>query len=152
MTWISELFSYGKEKELINKRDQQQINRLVMIAALENRIEPSDINLLTEQITFIRYEELPDKKQQILNYKKRLPRTPREKFQLIFYLVTSLMRNGALSEKKEKMLTRIVQVLHLKKEKSKELISFLISNIRNGLTVQDSYLRLGYLLEDRKYA
>lgn len=151
MKWITQLFLQGKDKGTIKRRDKEQINRLVMIAALENRIEPSDLSLLTEQLKFIRYEELPDKHQQILHYKKELPHSTKEKFNLIFLLVTSLMRNGALSEKKEQMLARIIQVMQLKKEKANELISFMKSNIRHGLNIEDSFLRLGYLLEDPRF-
>lgn len=151
MRWLNELFADPQEKGTISKKNKEQINRLVMIAALENRIEPSDINLIIKQLNFVTYEELPNKQQQIWHYKKSLPKTSREKFKLIFLLVTAVMTNGALSEKQEKMLTRIVQVLHLHKEKSKELISFIKVNIRNGLTIEGSYLRLGYLLEKPRY-
>lgn len=147
MSWLSDIFLNTAKKGTITAKNKEQINTLVMVAALENRLEPSDIKLLTEQVSFIRYTEPSDKEHRIRSYRKSLPKNPREIFTIIFHLVMSLMRNGSLSEKKEEMLIKIIQIIHLRKEKSRDLISYIKSNIRNGLNVDESYLRLGYLVE-----
>ena len=122
-----------------------------MIAALENRLEPSDINLLTAQLPFIRYKELSDKNAQISSYRKSLPGETGERFNLIYHLVHSTMKQGALSERKERILSNIIEVFNLKKERTKELIAFIKSNIRNGLGAEESFFRLGYLMNEPKY-
>lgn len=148
MEWLKVLLG---RKERFDEKNKKQLNRLFMVAVLENRLEPSDINLLTAQLPFIEYKELPDKKHQINTYKKSFPRGAREKFNLIFQLVTSTMKYGALSERKEQILSKIIETLHLQQDRTLELITFVKSNIRNGLNEDDSYLRLGYLLKEPKY-
>lgn len=148
MGWIRALL--GKNTG-IAKKEQEHINRMFMIAALENRLEPSDINLITAQLPFIRYRELSDKKQQITTYRKDLPATAKEQFVLIYKLITSVMRYGALSERKEAILSKIIEVVSQKKERTQELVTYIKANIRNGLGPDESFLRLGYLLAEPKY-
>ena len=85
-------------------------------------------------------------------YRMKLPQEAREKFSVVFYLVNKLMMNGALSDKKEVLIQKMILGLELSREKAIELVSFLKMNIRNGLSEEDSFNRLGYLLERAKYA
>lgn len=85
-------------------------------------------------------------------YKLKLPQTSKEKFSIVYYLVNSLMANGALSDKKEALIRKLISGLELSREKAMELVSFLKMNIRNGLSEEDSFNRLGYLLDRAKYA
>ena len=53
---------------------------------------------------------------------------------------------------KEVLIQKMILGLELSREKAIELVSFLKMNIRNGLSEEDSFNRLGYLLERAKYA
>jgi len=141
MGWINSLFTNRSEKEHINK--------LVIIAHYEHIIDQEDILLLKQEIGYI---SLENKMVEVDKIRKNLPKTARERFNLVFFLVNSLMANGALSDRKEGIVARLLQVLDLSKEKAKELTSFLKLNIRNGLSMEDSFSRLGYLLEPSVYA
>ncbi|MFH6982938.1 hypothetical protein [Marinoscillum sp. 108] len=141
MGWINTLFTNRSEKEHINK--------LVIIAHYEHIIDQEDILLLKQEIGYI---SLENKMVEVDKIRKNLPKTARERFNLVFFLVNSLMANGALSDRKEGIVARLLQVLDLSKEKAKELTSFLKLNIRNGLSMEDSFSRLGYLLEPSVYA
>ncbi len=141
MGWINSLFTNRSEKEHINK--------LVIIARYEHIIDQEDILLLKQEIGYI---SLENKMVEVDKIRKNLPKTARERFNLVFFLVNSLMANGALSDRKEGIVARLLQVLDLSKEKAKELTSFLKLNIRNGLSMEDSFSRLGYLLEPSVYA
>lgn len=141
MGWINTLFTNRSEKEHINK--------LVIIAHYEHIIDQEDILLLKQEIGYISSEH---RMVQVDKIRKTLPKTTRERFNLVFFLVNSLMANGALSDRKEGIIAKLLQVLDLSNEKAKELTSFLKLNIRNGLSMEDSFSRLGYLLEPSVYA
>ena len=141
MGWINTLFTNRSEKEHINK--------LVIIAHYEHIIDQEDILLLKQEIGYISSEH---RMVQVDKIRKTLPKTTRERFNLVFFLVNSLMANGALSDRKESLIAKLLQVLDLSNEKAKELTSFLKLNIRNGLSMEDSFSRLGYLLEPSVYA
>ncbi len=141
MGWINSLFTNRSEKEHINK--------LVIIAHYEHIIDQEDILLLKQEIGYI---SLENKMVEVDKIRKNLPKTARERFNLVFFLVNSLMANGALSDRKEGIIAKLLQVLDLSNEKAKELTSFLKLNIRNGLSMEDSFSRLGYLLEPSVYA
>lgn len=142
MEWITGLFR--------DRHEKKQINRMVLIAAHEQMINPQDVELLTSDSAFISYDELI-KKERIFHFKKGLPQSAKEKFKLVFFLIRTQMKNGALSNEKENALSRLIQVLNVSREKANELVSFLKSNIRNGLSYEESYERLGYLLEGSKF-
>ncbi|MEQ8583192.1 MAG: hypothetical protein RIC30_10345 [Marinoscillum sp.] len=141
MGWINSLFTNRSEKEHINK--------LVIIAHSEHIIDQEDILLLRQEIGYISIES---RMVEVEKIRKNLPKTAKERFNLVFFLVNSLMANGALSDRKENIIAKLLQVLDLSKEKAKELTSFLKLNIRNGLSMEDSFSRLGYLLEPSVYA
>ena len=141
MGWINSLFTNRSEKEHINK--------LVIIAHSEHIIDQEEILLLRQEIGYISIES---RMVEVEKIRKNLPKTAKERFNLVFFLVNSLMANGALSDRKENIIAKLLQVLDLSKEKAKELTSFLKLNIRNGLSMEDSFSRLGYLLEPSVYA
>ncbi|WP_421895997.1 hypothetical protein [Marinoscillum sp.] len=141
MGWINSLFTNRSEKEHINK--------LVIIAHSEHIIDQEEILLLRQEIGYISMES---RMVEVEKIRKNLPKTAKERFNLVFFLVNSLMANGALSDRKENIIAKLLQVLDLSKEKAKELTSFLKLNIRNGLSMEDSFSRLGYLLEPSVYA
>ena len=142
MGWINSLFTNRSEKEHINK--------LVIIAHCEHIIDQEDILLLKQEIGYISVEE--NRIPEVEKIRQNLPKTARERFNLVFFLVNSLMANGALSDKKEGIVAKLLLALNLSTEKAKELTSFLKLNIRNGLSMEDSFSRLGYLLEPSVYA
>jgi|GEM_PF-1563737 len=141
MNWIKRIVFLGTEKE--------QLNRLAVIAEAEHLFDEADFEILLHEIGYSpgksNREELANK------YREELPDSPREKFQLSFSLVKRLMSNGGLSDGKEKVAYKLIQAMDLSREKARELVSFIIMNIRNGLSLDDSYDRLGYLLETSKY-
>lgn len=143
MKWINQLFKNRKEKELINK--------MLVIAAHENMLERSDIDLLTSEMKFITYEELSRKQNKIQNFKQSLPKSGKEKFKVIFLLLSSMMKNGVISDSTEEVVSNLIQVMNVPKEKACELVSYLKSNIKNGLSLDDSYMRLGYLLDKSRH-
>lgn len=143
MKWITGIFKDRTEKKLISK--------LLLIAAHEQVIGQDEVHVITQDSNFLSYNQLTGKEERIFQYKRMLPKTAREKFKLVFYLIRSQMKNGALSDEKERILSKLIQVLSLSREKAHELVSFLKSNIRNGLSYEDSFERLGYILEGTKY-
>lgn len=130
-----------------NRQEKNQINKMLAIAAHENILEPKEIDLLTKEIKFLSYKELAYKQHKIQNFKKNLPVSGKEKFKIAFLLLSSLMKNEALSKDNEEAMCSLIQVISVPKEKARELVSFLKSNIQNGLNLDDSYMRLGYLLD-----
>lgn len=135
-----------------NRQEKDQINKMLVIAAHENIIERNDIDELTSEMNFLSYKELTNKQEKIQGLKKALPKTGKEKFKVTFLLLSSLMKNGALSEHKEEVISNLIQIMNIPREKATELVSYLKHNIRNGLSLDDSYMRLGYLLEQSNRA
>lgn len=143
MGWIQSIFSGNKEKECITN--------LALLADAQNAFDTEDHKLLAEFMNFT-----PSTKESVDSllekYRSKLPESAKDKFSVVFYLVKKLMTNGALSDKKESLIQKLISGLDISREKGLELVSFLKMNIRNGLTEEDSFSRLGYLLERPKYA
>lgn len=142
MGWINNLLANRKEKE--------QISKLVALAEADQSLDQSDIKILQEEMTFISWNQHHNGS--LEKYRNNLPKAAKEKFETVFFLVNFLMDNGALSDSKENLTKKLVQQMELSSEKAAELTGFLKLNIRNGLSKADSYSRLGYLLEPSKYA
>lgn len=143
MGWMQSIFSGSKEKEYVTK--------LALIAEAQNAFGPEDLQILMKDINFTpSIKNVPDS--EITKHRLKLPQNSRDKFSIVYYLVNKLMDNGALSDKKESLIQRLILGLELPREKALELVSFLKMNIRNGLSEDDSFSRLGYLLEQAKYA
>ncbi|MBR11505.1 MAG: hypothetical protein CMP48_27990 [Rickettsiales bacterium] len=143
MGWMQSIFSGGKEKEHVTK--------LAQIAQAQNAFDPEELQILMREMNYtpaVKTASQPD----LEKYRMKLPQEAREKFSVVFYLVNKLMMNGALSDKKEVLIQKMILGLELSREKAIELVSFLKMNIRNGLSEEDSFNRLGYLLERAKYA
>ncbi|MEQ8473131.1 MAG: hypothetical protein RIC35_18190 [Marinoscillum sp.] len=142
MGWIQGLFSGSKEKE--------NVSRLAIIADVQRTIDPEEMRILMQEMNYT--PSANTTVSDLDKYRLKLPQTAKEKFSVVFYLVESLMQNGALTDKKESLIRKLIVGLELSHEKAMELISFLKMNIRNGLSEEDSFTRLGYLLERAKYA
>ncbi|WP_421871354.1 hypothetical protein [Marinoscillum sp.] len=143
MGWIQSIFSLNKEKEYVTK--------LALIGEAHNAFDPEELQILMRELNYT-----PSAKQHseadVESFKLKLPESSKDRFSIIYYLVSSFMKNGALSEKKESLIRKLISGLELSREKAAELVSFLKMNIRNGLSEEDSFSRLGYLLERAKYA
>lgn len=139
------------EKLLGHRKEKEQLNKLVAIAENANLLNSTDIELLKAEM-ICNIKDHPERLFDVEKYKKSLPASSKEKFQLIFFIVQSMMINGGLSDKKESVINKLLQTLNISKDKAKELISFLRLNILNGLSINDSFQRLGYLLEQTKYS
>ncbi|MEQ9307446.1 MAG: hypothetical protein RJQ14_26265 [Marinoscillum sp.] len=142
MGWIQGLFSGSKEKE--------SVNRLAIIADVQRALDPEEMRILMQEMNYTPTANTTVS--DLEKYRVKLPQSAKEKFSVVFYLVETLMQNGALSEKKESLIRKLIVSMELSNEKALELISFLKMNIRNGLSEEDSFTRLGYLLERAKYA
>lgn len=137
------IFSGGKEKDHVIK--------LAMIAEAQSTFDPEELQILMKEMNFtpsVKAKTSSD----LEKYRMRLPQDSREKFSVVYYLVTKFMMNGALSDKREALIRKLIGGMEISREKAMELVSFLKMNIRNGLSEEDSFSRLGYLLERAKYA
>lgn len=141
MEWINSLFAKRKDKDHISK--------LVMIAQAEHMIDQTDINLLKEEMSYV---SLQNGVREVEELRKKLPESPEERFSMVYFMVTSLMSHGALSDNKESLITKLLLALNLSRDKAQELVSFIKLNVRNGLSKEDSYSRLGYLLQTPVYS
>ncbi len=135
MGWIKDLFT--------NREEKDQVNKLVIIATAENIIDHSDVLLLKEDMNYITIDSEFSSSDEI---RKSLPKSSKERFALVYFLITTIMANGALSDKKLNIIAHLLSALNLSSEKALELTSFLKLNIRNGLSEEDSFQRLGYLV------
>ncbi len=143
MGWMQSIFSGGKEKDHVIK--------LALIAEAQSTFDPEELQILMKEVSFtpsVNSKSASD----LEKYRTRLPQDSREKFSVVFYLVNKFMLNGALSDKREALIRKLIIGMDLSREKAMELVSFLKMNIRNGLSEEDSFSRLGYLLERAKYA
>lgn len=142
MGWIQGLFTGNKGKE--------QATRLAVIADVLKTIDPEEFRILMQEMNYTPAANTTEK--DLEKYRVKLPQTAKEKFSTVYYLVESFMENGALSDKKESLIGKLIIGMEISREKAIELVSFLKMNIRNGLSEEDSFTRLGYLLERPKYA
>lgn len=138
-------------KLLGNRKEKDQLNKLVAIAENDNLLDSTDLQILKEDMSYLSTDH-PERLIHVDKYRKSLPADSREKFHLVFFLVQSMMINGGLSDKKEMLIGKLLQVMDVSKDKARELTSFLRLNILNGLSVDDSFQRLGYLLDRPKYS
>ena len=143
MGWIQSIFSGNKEKEYVSK--------LALIGEAHSAFDPEELQILMREMNYTPATK-PVSETAVEQYRLKLPQSSQEKFSIVFYLVNALMANGALSEKKEALIRKLISGLDLSREKAMELVSFLKMNIRNGLSEEDSFNRLGYLLDVAKYA
>lgn len=143
MGWIKQIFP--------RRREKKQIKTVAILAHYDHLIDPTDIDVLTSE-GLVDNKEVLTLNVNLDKVKQELPKTPRDQFSLVYFLMQTFMRNGGnMTERQEKVALGLVQVLTKKREKAIELVSFIKSNIRNGLSQDDSFSRLGYLLASTSY-
>lgn len=126
-------------------REKEQIETLVSIAVSQGIVSASDQAYLEEQ-AHIKVKRISDVNR-IEELKQELPIEKEQRFQLIYTLLSNRMKRGAISLRLENILKNVLRVFGLSRERSNELVEYLKINIRNGLSKEESYKRLGYLVD-----
>jgi hypothetical protein len=133
------------DRMLSSLTEGDQIEKLVMLAAAEGMLNEEDLSVLRQEARIsVKKVTQPEK---IARIKEALPKEAFKKFRLIYGFMERLLKKGALSQQVESILMRALRVLGLQVERIRELISFLKVNIQNGLSLDESYKRLGYLVQ-----
>ncbi|REE01256.1 hypothetical protein [Marinoscillum furvescens] len=142
MNWIKNIFTGRKEKETINK--------MASIAKYEGLFSKTDLSVIEEELPYISFGQADPF--QIEKLRTSLPEDTKERFALAHYLIDSLMVSGALAQRREDVAAKILSAMDIPLTKAQELTAFLKLNIRNGLSMEDSFQRLGYLVSQTAYA
>lgn len=142
MNWIKTIFAGRKEKDTINK--------LASIAKYEGLFSKTDLSVIEEELPYISFGQADPF--QIEKLRESLPHDNKERFALAHYLIESLLVEGSLPQRREEVAAKIISAFDIPHLKAKELTAFLKLNIRNGLSMEDSFQRLGYLVSQTAYA
>ena len=129
--------------------EQADVRNLVKVAFAEGNIDESDVDYLNKELQNLKISEKQVKtsKTSISSLKKKLPHDPFRIYKLIYKITKKMMSTNMLTDRKESLLRRLMSVFVKNVQSTTELILFLKYNIRYGNSIEDSYSRLGYLLQ-----
>ncbi len=129
--------------------EKQDVRNLVKVAYAQGKIDELDVNYLNNELKYLHLSEREVRKSRNAEkeLRQQLPKDPKKVYGLIYRLTEKLMATNMLTDKKESVLKRLVGVFAKNMNNVNELIHFLKYNIRYGKSIEDSYARLGYLLQ-----
>lgn len=130
---------------LKNLRRKDQMKKLVTLAVSKGLLSEADRAYLEEQ-AHLKGDKITDnaKLEALI---AQLPSDKEERFALAYSMLESQMKRGGISHRMENVLKAVLKALNISSSRSSELVDYLKINIRNGLSKEESYKRLGYLVE-----
>ncbi len=124
--------------------ERNQIKSLIILGISQGIVSEED-SIFLQKATSIQLDTIP-LPTQAGRLKRLLPTKRFKKFKLIYTLVGKILRRGQWGDRAERILQQLLSVLNMPFERSRELLCYLQNNIVKGLSVDQSYHRLGYLV------
>ena len=122
---------------------------LIKLAFAKGKIDELDIDYINKNFKKLNISsaEIKSSAKRIESLENSIPAEKFERYKLLFGLMKIMMFKDMISDKSERILKGGAEVLTKNANNVNELIHFLKFNIKYGNSTEESYSRLGYLID-----
>ena len=122
---------------------------LIKLAFAKGKLDELDIEYINRNFSKLNISdsEIKSSKNKIESLESAVPAEKFERYKLLFGLMKIMMIRDIVTDRSEKVLKGVAEVLMKNANNVNELVHFLKFNIKYGNSTEESYSRLGYLID-----